>query len=156
MMADTFDLQRFVDAQEPVIEQVRAELAAGRKRSHWMWFIFPQVAGLGRSDMAQRYAISGLAEARAYLAHPVLGARLLECSQLAAAVGSDDAHAVFGEPDDLKFHSSMTLFAEASPGEPVFKTCLQKYFQGEPDEATQSILAILVSVESLQDGLPED
>jgi uncharacterized protein (DUF1810 family) len=105
--------------------------------------------------MAQRYAISGLAEARAYLAHPVLGERLRECSELAAINESDDARAVFGEPDDLKFHSSMTLFAQAAPDEPVFQTCLEKYFKGEPDEATLSILAILVSVESLQDGLPE-
>jgi uncharacterized protein (DUF1810 family) len=155
MMSDTYDLQRFIDAQEPLIDTVRAELAAGRKRSHWMWFIFPQLAGLGRSDMAQRYAISGLAEARAYLAHPVLGERLRECSELAAINESDDARAVFGEPDDLKFHSSMTLFAQAAPDEPVFQTCLEKYFKGEPDEATLSILAILVSVESLQDGLPE-
>jgi uncharacterized protein (DUF1810 family) len=131
-----FDLERFVAAQASVYDTVRAELRAGRKRSHWMWFIFPQLAGLGHSAMAQQYAIASLAEAQAYLAHPVLGARIRECSALAAGMEGSTAAQVFGYPDDMKFHSSMTLFAQALPGETVFKTCLDKYFGGEPDPAT--------------------
>ncbi len=135
-MPDPYRLQRFVDAQQPVYDTVRRELAAGRKRSHWMWFIFPQIAGLGHSEIAQRFAISSLQEARAYLAHPLLGPRLRECAQLAANAEGHDAHAVFGHPDDLKFHSSMTLFAQATPDNQVFVDCLRKYFGGEPDSAT--------------------
>jgi uncharacterized protein (DUF1810 family) len=135
-MDDPFDLQRFVDAQAPVIEQVRAELAAGRKASHWMWFVFPQIRGLGRSPTAQRYAIGSLAEARAYLAHPVLGPRLRDCAALANAVPDATARQVFGDPDDLKFHSSMTLFARAAPDETVFRAALDRYFDGEADRAT--------------------
>ncbi|QDZ29376.1 DUF1810 domain-containing protein [Noviherbaspirillum sp. UKPF54] len=135
-MHDQYHLQRFVDAQQPVYDDVRAELRAGRKRSHWMWFIFPQIAGLGHSAMAQRYAISSLDEARAYLAHPVLGPRLRECSAIVAALEGRSADAIFPYPDDLKFHSSMTLFAQAEGGDSAFDACLRKYFGGEPDRAT--------------------
>ena len=125
-MDDPFELQRFIDAQDPVIDQVRGELRAGRKRSHWMWFVFPQLEGLGHSTMAQRYAIASLAEARAYLAHPLLGPRLRDCSALVRAVEGRDVHQIFGAPDDLKFWSSMTLFDAADPSEPVFRDCLGK------------------------------
>lgn len=135
-MEDRFDLSRFVQAQAGVYEQVVAELRAGRKRSHWMWFVFPQLAGLGHSAMAQRYAIASLDEARAYLEHPVLGARLRECSALVLAVQGKTAHEIFGSPDDLKFHSSMTLFHRAAPAEPVFGECLRKYFAGQEDAST--------------------
>jgi uncharacterized protein (DUF1810 family) len=135
-MEDRFDLQRFVDAQRPVYDTVRAELRAGRKRTHWMWFIFPQIEGLGRSDMARHFAIASLHEARAYLVHPVLGARLRECSRLVADLDGHAVDAIFPYPDDLKFHSSMTLFARAAPDEAVFGDCLRKYFGGAPDAAT--------------------
>ena len=135
-MIDRYDLARFLSAQSGVYDQVLAELRAGSKRSHWMWFVFPQLAGLGRSAMAQRYAIGSLEEARAYLAHPVLGARLRECSQLVLEVPATDAHAIFGSPDDLKFHSSVTLFERAAPQESVFRECLQKYFGGRGDALT--------------------
>ena len=135
-MEDRFDLSRFVQAQAGVYEQVVAELRAGRKRSHWMWFVFPQLTGLGHSAMAQRYAIASLDEARAYLEHPVLGARLRECSALVLAVQGKTAHEIFGSPDDLKFHSSMTLFHRAAPAEPVFGECLRKYFAGQEDAST--------------------
>jgi uncharacterized protein (DUF1810 family) len=134
-----WDLERFVTAQAPVYHAVLAELRAGRKRSHWMWFIFPQLAGLGHSAMAQHYAISGLEEARAYLDHPLLGARLLECGALALAAGQHaSAHTIFGSPDDLKFRSSMTLFSLAAPGEPVFAGCLHCFYGGQPDPETIS------------------
>lgn len=135
-----FDLQRFIDAQAPVYDAVLTELRAGRKRSHWMWFIFPQIAGLGHSEMAWRYAIPGLAEAQAYLAHPLLGARLRTCSRLVEAIPGATAPAIFGSPDDRKFRSSMTLFAQAAPGEAVFRDCLRKYFDGKPDPATLALL----------------
>ena len=135
-MSDPFDLQRFVDAQSGVHETALAELQAGKKRSHWMWFVFPQVAGLGSSAMAQRYAISGLAEARAYLAHPVLGRRLVACTTAVNAVEGRSAHDIFGSPDDLKFRSSMTLFAKAAPHEAAFREALAKYYGGQPDLAT--------------------
>ena len=137
---DQYDLYRFVEAQQPVYAQVLDELRSGRKRSHWMWFIFPQLAGLGRSDMARRYALSGLDEARAYCDHPLLGARLLECSALAAAIPQRSITAIFGTPDDLKFHSCMTLFARAAPHADIFVHCLQKYFDGRPDSATLALL----------------
>ena len=136
MADDPYDLQRFVTAQDPVIDRVRAELRRGRKSSHWMWFVFPQVAGLGASPTAQHYAISGLDEARAYLAHPVLGPRLVECAELAAAVETGSAADVFGFPDDLKLRSSMTLFARADPDSPVFVSVLDRYFAGEADPRT--------------------
>jgi uncharacterized protein (DUF1810 family) len=132
---DPFDLQRFVDAQHRLIDQVRRELAQGRKTSHWMWFVFPQARGLGSSAMARRYAIASLEEARAYLRHPVLGPRLRECTQLVnAAAGS--AHDIFGSPDDLKLHASMTLFARASDGAEPFVAALDKRFAGAPHEPT--------------------
>jgi uncharacterized protein (DUF1810 family) len=139
-MSDPFDLQRFVDAQARVFETALAELTAGDKRSHWMWFVFPQVAGLGSSPMAQRYAIGSLDEARAYLAHPLLGARLRECTAAVNAVEGRSAHAIFHSPDDLKFRSSMTLFREAAPEEPRFQTALATYFDGAPDLRTLAIL----------------
>ncbi|MGI4978403.1 MAG: DUF1810 domain-containing protein [Janthinobacterium lividum] len=135
-----FDLERFVRAQEPVMADVRRELAAGSKRSHWMWFVFPQLDGLGHSDMARRYAIGSLAEARAYLAHPVLGARLRECAGLVNAVPGRSAREVLGSPDDLKFRSSATLFAAAGPGEAVFAESLRRFFGGVADPATVRLL----------------
>ncbi len=139
-MPDQFDLQRFVDAQQPIYEQVLAELRAGRKRSHWMWFIFPQIKGLGHSAMARKFAISSLAEARAYLDHALLGPRLRECSLLVAAVNGRSIDAIFGYPDDLKFHSSMTLFATAATDDQIFKDCLRKYFTGQSDPETMTLL----------------
>ena len=135
-MSDPYNLQRFLSAQAPVVEQVRAELRAGQKRGHWMWFVFPQIAGLGRSDMARRYAIASLIEARAYAAHEILGPRLIECAALAVAMEGRSIGEIFGYPDDLKFHSSMTLFARAAPQEPVFPDALRKYFGGVEDRAT--------------------
>jgi len=135
-MNDRFDLQRFVDAQDPVIERVRTELRNGRKTSHWMWFVFPQISGLGRSDTARRYAIYGQDEAKAYLAHPVLGARLKECTEIVNLIEGRSAHDIFDFPDDKKFHSSMTLFSAVAPHEEVFAQALQKYFGGEPDRMT--------------------
>ena len=134
-MTDPFDLARFVAAQSPVMDQVLAELRAGRKRTHWMWFVFPQIAGLGQSAMARRYAIASLAEARAYLVHPVLGGRLETCTGLANAVQDRSALEVFGAPDDAKFRSSMTLFKHAGD-KTVFEEALVKYFAGEEDAAT--------------------
>lgn len=141
-MTDTFDLTRFVQAQEPVYPTVVAELKGGRKQSHWMWFIFPQVAGLGFSVMSQRYAIGSREEARAYLAHGVLGARLLECTALVLAVTDRTINAILGAPDDAKFRSSMTLFAAVSD-KPIFGDALARYFAGVPDRATMDILAKL-------------
>jgi uncharacterized protein (DUF1810 family) len=131
-----FDLERFVRAQEPVYGKVVNELRAGHKRTHWMWFIFPQIAGLGRSDMAQRYAIGSSDEAAAYLAHPVLGPRLRECAAIVAGLADTTADAIFGHPDDLKFLSSMTLFADVAPDEAAFQACIDRYFDGVPDAAT--------------------
>ena len=139
-MSDPFDLQRFVDAQSQTYAQALAELCAGHKRTHWMWFVFPQVAGLGRSGMAQRFALSGAEEARAYLAHPVLGRRLVESARALTDLDTDDADAVFGSIDAMKLRSSMTLFAVATPEEPVFRQVLDHYFAGELDEATTSRL----------------
>ena len=135
-MSDPYDLQRFVDAQNPVYDRVRAELQEGRKRSHWMWFIFPQIAGLGSSPLARRFAISSLSEAAAYLQHPVLGPRLAECTGLVNLIEGRSIEQIFGYPDDLKFRSSMTLFARASADNQVFLDALQKYFNGEFDPAT--------------------
>jgi len=134
-------LERFVRAQEGVYPRALAELKAGKKQSHWMWFIFPQVAGLGHSAMAQMYAIASLDEARAYLAHPVLGPRLRECCEAVLAVEGKSAHDIFGSPDDLKFRSSLTLFAQAMPDEPLFQDLLMKFFGGKPDLATLELLA---------------
>jgi len=136
-----FDLERFVSAQTPIIERAMDELRVGRKRSHWMWFVFPQIAGLGRSVMADYYAIANLDEARAYLAHPLLGPRLKTCTELVLAATGKSAHDIFGSPDDLKFSSSMTLFDVAAPNEKLFRSALEKYFGGEEDSATLELLA---------------
>ncbi|WP_426406683.1 DUF1810 domain-containing protein [Bradyrhizobium ganzhouense] len=141
-MTNPFDLNRFVQAQNPVFGAVQAELSRGRKQSHWMWFIFPQVAGLGFSAMSQRYAIGSRTEAEAYLAHPVLGPRLIECTRLVLAVDGRTINAILGAPDDAKFRSSMTLFGAVSD-EPVFDEALARYFAGQPDGATLEILASL-------------
>jgi uncharacterized protein (DUF1810 family) len=135
-MADSFNLERFVDAQAPIYEHVCRELKAGRKESHWMWFIFPQIAGLGQSPMSIRFAIASLDEAQAYLAHPVLGARLRECARLTLDVEGKTARDIFGSIDEMKFRSSMTLFAWAAPDDKAFQRCLDKYFAGDPDPAT--------------------
>jgi uncharacterized protein (DUF1810 family) len=137
---DPYDLQRFVEAQAPFYEEALAELRAGRKRTHWMWFMIPQIAGLGHSAMAQRYAIQSLDEAKAYLAHPLLGSRLRECAHAVFEVRDRSIHEIFGAPDDLKFRSSMTLFERADPADPVFAQCLKKYFAGEPDRQTLALL----------------
>ncbi len=135
MSEDPFDLERFVEAQAPVIERVRAELQAGRKESHWIWFVFPQIEGLGFSFMAVKYAIGSREEASAYLAHPVLGPRLRELTGIVNGVQGKSAHQIFGSPDDLKFRSSMTLFDAVAPRE-VFAEALARYYDGEPDPAT--------------------
>ena len=139
--ADPFDLHRFIDAQAPVIEDALAELRAGRKRTHWMWFVFPQIAGLGSSTMAIRYAIGSPAEARAYLAHPVLGDRLRECVRLVVATSRPFAE-VFGHPDDMKFRSCVTLFAAVAPAEAVFSEalrCLRRW--RDPVDARKACVA---------------
>ena len=140
MNADPFDLARFEQAQAPVFAQVMAELRAGRKRSHWMWFIFPQFRGLGFSAMSERYAIRSLDEARAYLAHPLLGPRLRECAAAVLDVEGRSAHEIFGSPDDLKLRSCATLFAEVAPPESEWARLLIKYFDGQPDEATLRLM----------------
>ena len=140
-MDDPFDLQRFIDAQAATYVQVLGELRAGHKRSHWMWFVFPQIAGLGFSPTAQLYAIGSLAEARSYLAHPVLGPRLRECTGAVNVVAGRTAHQIFGSPDDLKFRSCMTLFRAAAPEEPAFQAALNTYFDGAPDPRTLELLA---------------
>jgi len=134
-MSDPFDLGRFVAAQASVYSQVVRELSVGRKRSHWMWFIFPQIAGLGFSAMAQRFAISSPAEAEAYLAHEILGPRLDECTRLVLAVKNRTIHEIFGSPDDMKFRSSMTLFSAVSAN-PIFGQAIAAYYHGERDQAT--------------------
>lgn len=139
-MEDPFDLQRFLEAQDAVYERVVHELAAGRKTSHWMWFVFPQIAGLGFSAMTQRYAISGRDEAAAYADHPLLGARLRECTSLVNAVEDRTAHQIFGSPDDIKFRSSMTLFALSASDAEIFKAALDQYFGGEHDPLTVAAL----------------
>jgi uncharacterized protein (DUF1810 family) len=141
-MHDPFDLQRFVDAQADVYEDVHDELHAGRKTSHWMWFVFPQLRGLGHSPMAQHYGIASLDEARAYLAHPVLGERLRECTRLVLRVDGRNVRAIFGSPDDFKFRSCMTLFGFAAPDEDVFAQALDRHFGGEPDPRTLELLGI--------------
>jgi uncharacterized protein (DUF1810 family) len=137
---DPYHLQRFVAAQDAgrTYDHAAAELRAGRKTSHWMWFIFPQIAGLGYSPTAQMYAITSLDEARAYLAHPVLGARLIDCATILTGLTGRTAEQIFGEVDALKLRSSVTLFMHAGPGEPVFGQVLDQYFGGEPDSATEN------------------
>jgi uncharacterized protein (DUF1810 family) len=140
---DPFDLQRFVDAQGRVYDEVLGELRDGRKRSHWIWFVFPQLRGLGRSSTAQHYGIVSLAEAKAYLQHPVLAPRLRECAQLTAAIDGRTANEIFGSPDDLKVRSSMTLFARAADDPEMradFVAVLDKFYGGEEDPATISLL----------------
>ena len=140
---DPYDLARFLVAQDPVFARACAELAAGHKQSHWMWFVFPQLRGLGSSPTAQRYAIGSLDEARAYLAHPLLGARLRRCTELVNRLEGRSAQQIFGQPDELKFRSSMTLFARAAAGagEP-FEEALAKYFAGEEDPRSRELLGV--------------
>lgn len=140
-MDDPFDLQRFLTAQEPVYGAVTAELGAGRKTTHWMWFVFPQLRALGRSSTALRYGIAGRAEAVAYARHPVLGARLRECCELLLAIEGRTAHDIFGSPDELKLRSSMTLFAAVAPEEAVFGRVLARYCGGLPDQRTVELLS---------------
>jgi uncharacterized protein (DUF1810 family) len=137
---DPHDLQRFVVAQAAVYAEVRAELARGKKSSHWMWFIFPQLRALGRSAAALRYGIGSRAEARAYLAHPLLGARLVECTELMLATAGKSALEILGAPDDLKFRSSMTLFAALSAPGSRFAAALDRYCEGRPDATTLALL----------------
>lgn len=140
--ADVFDLGRFVVAQDAGGSYSRAvaELRAGRKVSHWMWYVFPQIAGLGQSATSKRYAITSAAEARAYLEHPVLGPRLLECAQILTALSGRTAEDIFGGIDAMKLRSSMTLFRHAAPDEPVFGSVLGQYFGGVPDPATERLI----------------
>jgi len=137
----SFDLERFVTAQAPVFDTALGELRAGRKRSHWMWFVFPQLRGLGHSPTATFFGIVSLEEARAYLGHPVLGARLHLAATAVLEAGEPSLHALFGSPDDMKFHSSMTLFALASEKERTpFSAALERWFDGRMDEATLALL----------------
>jgi uncharacterized protein (DUF1810 family) len=138
---DAYDLERFVSAQRSSYDRALAEIVAGRKRSHWMWYVFPQLAGLGVSAMSRRYAIVSLEEADAYLRHPVLGPRLRACAEAALGVDGRSALAIFGSPDDLKLRSCATLFAQVSPAGSVFHRLLERYFAGEPDQATLRLLA---------------
>jgi len=137
---DPFGLQRFVDAQSGAYSTAVAELAQGAKRSHWMWFIFPQLRGLGHSAMARKYGIASLAETRAYLAHPLLGPRLIECTGLTLDAGKASASEIFPHPDDLKFRSCMTLFAQAAPPPNAFEAALKQYYGGDADPETLRLL----------------
>jgi uncharacterized protein (DUF1810 family) len=138
--ADPHDLSRFVQAQADDYERALAEIRSGRKRSHWIWYIFPQIEGLGFSSMSRRYSIKSLAEARAYLDHPLLGPRLIECAEAAIGVEGRSASEIFGSPDDMKLKSCATLFASVSPPDSVFARLLDKYFQGERDGKTLQLL----------------
>lgn len=137
---DLFDVSRFVEAQEVDYAQALAEVRSGRKQSHWMWYVFPQFDGLGSSPMSQRYAIKSIGEAEAYLRHPILGPRLIECAEAAAAIEGKSARDAFGSPDDMKLRSCATLFARVSPAGSVFERLLDKYFQGKPDEQTLRLI----------------
>ena len=137
---DPFDLQRFIDAQHGVYESALGEIAQGQKRTHWMWFIFPQIDGLGSSPAARHYAIKSREEAEAYLRHPVLGPRLAACAEATLAVDGRSAREMFGSPDDLKLRSSATLFAAIAPGGSVFERVIEKYFNGQPDPKTLELL----------------
>ena len=139
-MDDAFNLHRFVEAQDPVYDRVCAELRSGRKTSHWMWFIFPQIAGLGFSGMSRRYSITSLDEARAYLDHPVLGPRLTECTRLVCAIPDKTIHDIFGAPDDMKFRSCMTLFCRAAAEPTLYETALKRYFSGQLDTLTLELV----------------
>jgi uncharacterized protein (DUF1810 family) len=134
------EFKHFLQAQEHIYDQVIQELSVGEKQSHWMWFIFPQLLGLGRSEMAQRFALQSLDQAVRYAADPVLGQRLRQCARLVAETQGRGISEIFGFPDDLKFHSSMTLFASAVPDDPIFRLALEKYFDGEMDVKTLAIL----------------
>lgn len=136
-----WDLERFVLAQRVNYEDALREMRCGRKQTHWMWYIFPQLRGLGRSAMSMRYGLDGLEEARTYLAHPVLGPRLLECCEAVLKADSNDPWEVFGSPDDLKFRSCLTLFALADPSVPVFEQLLEKFYGGKKDPCTLDILS---------------
>lgn len=138
--SDPYDLDRFVTAQSGVYDQALTELSAGRKRTHWMWFIFPQFAGLGHSAMSQRYAIKSIEEAKAYLAHPILGPRLRQCVDAMISVKVRSAHDILGYPDDLKFRSSMTLFSAVSEAVSPFERAIDRFFEGEPDRKTLDLL----------------
>src|SRR5438046_1490500 len=135
-MDDPYNLQRFVDAQNPVYDNVCSELRQGRKTRHWMWFVFPQIEGLGHSSMARTFAIASLDEAKAYLLHPVLGRRIIECTELISKIEGRTIDQILGYPDDLKFRSSMTLFAHATADNQVFEDAIRKYFGGEYDQLT--------------------
>ena len=138
---DPHNLQRFVDAQQPVYDEVRRELRGGRKTTHWMWFVFPQLQGLGRTEIAHRYGIGSVGEARAYLAHPVLGPRLRECAQLLLAYpGAKPIGLILGSVDAMKLRSSMTLFMAAAADPAVFQGVLDRYYRGEPDQLTLELL----------------
>lgn len=139
-MGNSHNLQRFVEAQNTIFEQVVSELRAGHKRGHWMWFIFPQLKGLGRSPTAMEFGIASREEAEEFLKHSVLGPRLVECTELVNAVNDRSIDAILGYPDDLKFRSSMTLFTAIAPEEPNFRTALEKYFDGQRDELTIELL----------------
>jgi uncharacterized protein (DUF1810 family) len=142
LTTDPYDLTRFVEAQRDSYDHALAEIASGRKRSHWMWYIFPQCAGLGASTTSRRYAIRSLAEAQAYLHHPVLGPRLVACAEAVLAVDGRTAREIFGSPDDLKLRSCATLFAHASAAGSVFHRVLDRYFASQPDEATLQFLGV--------------
>ena len=148
MNPDPFDLGRFISAQDPVIEEVLKQLRAGQKSSHWMWFVFPQIQGLGTSSMARRYAIASREEARAYQVHPVLGARLRQCTHLVLNIGRRSAEQILGNPAALKFRACMTLVATAAPEEAMNREARQKYFAGEPDLRSLEIMGIWSDRES--------
>ena len=137
---DAFELQRFVDAQVPLYAQARAELAAGRKTSHWMWFVFPQLRGLGRSETARFYGLAGRGEALAYWRHALLGARLKDCVSVLLALDGRPAREIFGSVDELKLRSCLTLFAQVAPEEPAFQQAIERYFAGEPDPRTLELM----------------
>jgi len=141
-MDDPYDLNRFVQAQDINYDQALSELRGGRKRSHWMWYVFPQVEGLGFSSMSAKYAIGSIDEAEAYLEHPLLGSRLLECFEALLGITGRTAHEIFGDPDDMKLKSSATLFASVSPSGSVFHRLLDRYFDGEQDERTLELLGV--------------
>ena len=142
-MTDTFDLERFVRAQKGTYDDALAELQRGKKTGHWMWFVFPQLRGLGRSTMSERYGISSTEEAKSYLEHPLLGPRLRECTEVVNAIEGRTALQIFGSPDDLKFHSSMTLFHLVSPVTEQFAAALNKYFEGRDDQLSLNLLGSL-------------
>lgn len=139
--SDSYNLERFLEAQDPIINQVKRELRSGQKQAHWMWFVFPQVAGLGSSQAAQQYAIASRDEAKAYLSHATLGPRLRDCTELVLEIEGKSATEIFGYPDDMKFRSSMTLFDAVSDGSALFETALEQYFDGEPDPQTLQFLS---------------